>query len=55
MADYLCAHGTIDPAEARHQAVIDIGNTVHTQSLTMGFSDTFEILGTWYSWPPSLS
>jgi MFS transporter, DHA2 family, multidrug resistance protein len=45
MAGYFSAHGTIDPAEARHQAVIAIGNIVHRQSLIMGFSDTFAVLG----------
>jgi MFS transporter, DHA2 family, multidrug resistance protein len=45
MADYLSAHGTIDPTAAHRQAIIAIGNIVHKQSLIMGFSDTFAVLG----------
>jgi DHA2 family multidrug resistance protein len=45
MTNYFLAHGMPDPAGARHQAIIALGNTVRRQALVMGFSDTFAVLG----------
>jgi MFS transporter, DHA2 family, multidrug resistance protein len=45
MTDYFMAHGVPDPAGARHQAIIALGNTVKRQALVLGFSDTFMVLG----------
>jgi DHA2 family multidrug resistance protein len=45
LTHYFMASGVSDPATAKHQAVIAIGNTVRAQSLVMGFSDTFAVLG----------
>src|SRR5580692_9625443 len=46
MTDYFISHGVPDPAAARQQAIIALGNTVRRQALVMGFSDTFMVLGT---------
>jgi DHA2 family multidrug resistance protein len=43
--DYFMAHGVPDPAAARQQAIIALGKTVKHQSLVMGFSDTFAVIG----------
>ncbi|MGY3616790.1 DHA2 family efflux MFS transporter permease subunit [Bradyrhizobium sp. USDA 10063] len=45
MTNYFTAHGMADPAAARHQAIIALGNTVKRQALVMGYSDTFAVLG----------
>jgi MFS transporter, DHA2 family, multidrug resistance protein len=45
MTSYFMAHGVPDPAGARQQAIIALGNTVKRQALVMGFSDTFLVLG----------
>ncbi|TAI60397.1 EmrB/QacA family drug resistance transporter [Bradyrhizobium sp. Leo170] len=45
MTNYFMAHGMSDPAAARHQAIIALGNTVKRQALVMGYSDTFVVLG----------
>src|SRR5262249_14348590 len=45
MANYFLAHGVSDPAAAKHQAIVAIGNAVKRQALIMGFSDTFAIIG----------
>lgn len=45
MTAYFIAHGVTDPAAAREQAIIALGNAVRKQSLIMGYSDTFAILG----------
>jgi DHA2 family multidrug resistance protein len=45
MTNYFIAHGMPDPASARAQAIIALGNTVKRQALVMGFSDTFMVLG----------
>ncbi|WP_454634288.1 DHA2 family efflux MFS transporter permease subunit [Bradyrhizobium cenepequi] len=45
MTSYFMAHGMSDPAAARHQAIIALGNTVKRQALVMGYSDTFAVLG----------
>lgn len=42
---YFLAHGIADPALARHQAEVLLGNLVAQQSLIMAFSDTFYVLG----------
>ncbi|MEA2869767.1 MAG: transporter, family, multidrug resistance protein [Bradyrhizobium sp.] len=44
MTDFFMAHGVPDPASARQQAIIALGNTVKRQALVMGFSDTFAVL-----------
>ena len=45
MASYFTAHGTVDPAAAQHQAVVALGKIVRRQSLILGFSYTFAVLG----------
>jgi DHA2 family multidrug resistance protein len=45
LAGYFTMHGISDPATARDQAIIALGKLVHRQSLIMGFSDTFAVLG----------
>lgn len=45
MTGYFMAHGVTDPAAAKHQAIIAIGKSVKAQSLVMGYSDTFGVLG----------
>jgi DHA2 family multidrug resistance protein len=45
MTDYFMAHGMADPAGARHQAIVALGNTVKQQALVLGFSDTFAVIG----------
>ncbi|MEA2883573.1 MAG: transporter, family, multidrug resistance protein [Bradyrhizobium sp.] len=44
-AEYFIAHGMPDPAGARHQAIIALGNAVRRQALVMGFSDAFAVIG----------
>ena len=34
-----------DPAAAKHQAIVAIGNVVKRQALIIGFSDTFAVIG----------
>jgi MFS transporter, DHA2 family, multidrug resistance protein len=43
--DFFLAHGVPDPAAARHQAIVALGNAVKHQALVMGFSDTFAVIG----------
>jgi DHA2 family multidrug resistance protein len=45
MMDFFLAHGVPDPAAARHQAIVALGNAVKRQALVMGFSDTFAVIG----------
>jgi DHA2 family multidrug resistance protein len=44
LTDYFIAHGVPDPNDARHQAVIALGNSVKRQALVIGFSDAFAII-----------
>nr|WP_244642938.1 DHA2 family efflux MFS transporter permease subunit [Phyllobacterium sp. 628] len=46
MTGYFMAHGVSDPNAAREQAIIALGKMVKRQSLIMGYSDTFVVLGT---------
>ena len=39
------SHGISDPATAKHQAIVAIGNTVKRQALIFAFSDTFAVKG----------
>jgi DHA2 family multidrug resistance protein len=45
MTNFFLAHGVPDPAAARQQAIIALGNAVKRQALVMGFSDAFALLG----------
>ncbi|MBS0232465.1 MAG: DHA2 family efflux MFS transporter permease subunit [Proteobacteria bacterium] len=45
MTNYFLAHGVSDVATAKHQAIVALGNIVKRQSLVMGFSDTFAVIG----------
>ncbi len=45
MTDFFMSHGVPDPASARQQAIIALGNAVKHQALVMGFSDTFAVIG----------
>jgi MFS transporter, DHA2 family, multidrug resistance protein len=42
--NFFLAHGVPDPAAARQQAIIALGNAVKHQALVMGFSDTFAVI-----------
>jgi MFS transporter, DHA2 family, multidrug resistance protein len=45
LTNYFLSHGISDPATAKHQAIVAIGNVVKRQALIMGFSDTFAVIG----------
>jgi DHA2 family multidrug resistance protein len=45
LTNYFVSHGIPDPATAKHQAIVAIGNIVKRQALIMGFSDTFAVIG----------
>ena len=45
MTEYFMAHGMPDPAGARHQAIVALGNAVKQQALVLGFSDAFAVIG----------
>jgi DHA2 family multidrug resistance protein len=45
LQQYFMAHGMADPAAALHQAILAVGNTVRSQAVVMGYSDTFGLLG----------
>ena len=45
MERYFSAHGTVDPSAVHHQAIAALGKIVHRQSLILGFSYTFAVLG----------
>jgi MFS transporter, DHA2 family, multidrug resistance protein len=45
LTNYFISHGVADPAAAKHQAIVAIGNVVKRQALIMGFSDTFAVIG----------
>jgi MFS transporter, DHA2 family, multidrug resistance protein len=45
LTDFFMAHGVPDPAAARQQAIVALGNAVKRQALVMGFSDTFAVIG----------
>ena len=45
MTNFFMAHGVPDPAAARQQAIVALGNAVKHQALVMGFSDTFAVIG----------
>jgi MFS transporter, DHA2 family, multidrug resistance protein len=45
MTNYFLTHGISDPATAKHQAIIAIGNIVKRQALIIAFSDTFAVIG----------
>lgn len=45
LASYFTTHGITDPAAAHNQAIIALGKVIRRQSLIMGFSDTFAVLG----------
>jgi DHA2 family multidrug resistance protein len=45
LTDYFMAHGLADPAQARQQAIVAIGRTVHQQASILSYSDAFYLLG----------
>ncbi len=45
LTNYFLSHGIADPATAKHQAIVAIGNVVKRQALIQGFSDTFAVIG----------
>jgi MFS transporter, DHA2 family, multidrug resistance protein len=45
LTNYFIAHGVPDPANARHQAIVALGNIVKRQALLMDFSDTAAVIG----------
>ena len=44
LTDYFVAHGVPDPNDARHQAIVALGNAVKRQALVIGFSDAFAVV-----------
>jgi DHA2 family multidrug resistance protein len=42
---YFMSHGLVDPAAARHQAIIAIGRVVRRQAFVMSYSDVFLLIG----------
>jgi MFS transporter, DHA2 family, multidrug resistance protein len=44
LTDYFVAHGVPDPNDARHQAIVALGNAVKRQALVIGFSDAFAVI-----------
>ena len=44
LTNYFMAHGVPDPDDARHQALVALGNTVRRQALVIGFSDAFAVI-----------
>jgi DHA2 family multidrug resistance protein len=45
MQQYFMTHGLADPAAAMHSAVIAVGRSIQIQSVIMGYSDSFGLLG----------
>jgi DHA2 family multidrug resistance protein len=45
LTGYFQAHGTVDGAAARHEAIAAVGKIVHRQALIMAFSDAFAVVG----------
>jgi MFS transporter, DHA2 family, multidrug resistance protein len=44
LTDYFVAHGVPDPNDARHQALVALGNAIKRQALVIGFSDAFAVI-----------
>jgi MFS transporter, DHA2 family, multidrug resistance protein len=42
---YFMARGVPDPAQAQHEAIVQIGRIVQRQALIMAFSDAFAVIG----------
>jgi DHA2 family multidrug resistance protein len=42
---YFLLHGHPDPADALHQAVIAVGQNIHSQAAIMGYADCFGLIG----------
>lgn len=42
---YFMGHGVPDPDLAMHQAVVAVGDTVHSQATLMGYADSFGLVG----------
>jgi MFS transporter, DHA2 family, multidrug resistance protein len=42
---YFTAHGVPDPAQAQHEAIVQIGRIVRQQALILAFSDAFAVIG----------
>jgi DHA2 family multidrug resistance protein len=42
---YFMSHGVSDPAAARREAIVALGNVVHKQATIMAYADTFAVLG----------
>ncbi len=45
LTQYFLSHGISDPAIARHEAIIGVGNIVRHQASIMGYGDMFFLLG----------
>jgi MFS transporter, DHA2 family, multidrug resistance protein len=44
LTSYFMAHGVPDANDARHQAIVALGDTVKRQALVIGFSDAFSVI-----------
>ncbi len=45
LTSYFMSHGVSDPAAARSEAIVAIGNVVRKQATIMAYADTFAVLG----------
>jgi MFS transporter, DHA2 family, multidrug resistance protein len=45
LQQYFLRHDHPDPAEAMHQAIIAVGQSIHSQAAIMGFADCFGLIG----------
>jgi MFS transporter, DHA2 family, multidrug resistance protein len=45
LQQYFLMHDHPDPAEAMHQAIITVGQSIHSQAAIMGFADCFGLIG----------
>ncbi len=44
LTDYFVAHGVPDTNDARHRALVALGNAIKRQALVIGFSDAFAVI-----------
>jgi len=45
LQQYFLVHGYPDPAGAMHRAIIAVGQTIRAQATSMGYADSFALIG----------
>ena len=45
LQQYFMSHGSPDPAEALHRAIITVGQTIRAEAAIMGYADNFALIG----------